>query len=265
LKRKLPPFDRYKYYRQAVQSPDVDCEFITWVYKKLRRKRPFVLREDFCGAFAICCEWVKKGRDRRAIGVDLDPEPLEYGRNHYLPKLSAALQPRVELVRGSVLTAKTISSDVTIAFNFSYYIFKSRLLLRQYFTRARKGLGKNGLFIVDCFGGSACQEPNVEQHKIGKFTYYWDQQSFDPVTHDAQFYIHFKRQGEPKRERVFGYDWRMWTIPEIREVMMEAGFLKTRVFWEGTTRSGGGNGIFTETETGDSSESWIAYVIGEVD
>ena len=51
---------------------------------------------------------------------------------------------------------------------------------------------------------------------------------------------------------------------EIRELMLEAGFKHTHVYWEGYTKSGDGNGIFKRTETGDEeSDGWVAYVVGE--
>jgi SAM-dependent methyltransferase len=165
----VKPFDKYAYYRRAVQAPDVDCEFLSDTYKELRGSRPRVLREDFCGTFAVCCEWVKMHRENRAIGVDLDPEPLEYGRVHNLTELKPAQQDRVMVVNGSVLTAQPPKVDVITALNFSYYLFKSRLLLRRYFMRARRGLKPRGLFIIDCFGGAACQEANEEKSKIGDF------------------------------------------------------------------------------------------------
>lgn len=262
-RRRLPEFDKYWYYRRAVQAPDVDVEFISDAYKELRGQRPRILREDFCGTFAICCEWVKFHRENRAIGIDLDPEPLDYGRRHYLTELKSEQQKRVLTLNASVLTAQPPKSDVIAALNFSYYLFKSRLLLRQYFLRARKGLKNKGLFIVDAFGGAACMEPNEERTPIGGFHYFWDQTSYNPVSNEALFYIHFKRKGEAKREKVFTYDWRMWTIPEIRETMMEAGFRRTHVYWEGSTRSGRGNGVFTRSETGDDCDAWVAYIVGE--
>ncbi len=261
--KKIKPFDRYAYYMRAVQSPETDCEFFSDTYKELRGKRPRDLREDFCGTFAICCAWVKAGKSNRAFGIDLDAEPLDYGRKHYLSALRPEQQKRVKTALGSVLTSKAKPADVVIAFNFSFYLFKSRLMLRSYFKRARQGLRRDGLFIVDCFGGKDCQEANQEKSKIGGFEYFWDQESFDPVSNEALFHIHFKRKGEKRRERVFTYDWRMWTIPEIREVMQEAGFRRTHIYWEGTNRAGYGNGKFKRTEVGEECDGWVAYVVGE--
>jgi len=66
--------DKYTLYQQAVQEPDHEVEFFDRVYRARHKRLPKVLREDFCGTFAVCCEWVKKP-GRVAIGVDLDPEP----------------------------------------------------------------------------------------------------------------------------------------------------------------------------------------------
>jgi SAM-dependent methyltransferase len=234
------------------------------VYKDLRGHRPRVLREDFCAAFAICCDWVKMHRENRAVGIDLDAEPLRYGRENYLAKLKPDQQKRVRTLQASVLTVDAPKCDVICAMNFSYFLFKSRLLLRQYFMRARRGLKRGGLLITDCFGGPACMEPNEERTRFGSFDYYWEQMGFNQVTNEAMFYIHFKRKGEAKRKRVFEYDWRMWTIPEIREAMMEAGFRRTHVYWEGSTRSGLGNGIFSPSEKGEEDvDAWVAYIVAE--
>ena len=47
------------------------------------------MREDFCSAFALCCEWVRRNKDNRAYGIDLDIEPLDLRpRTHYLIQAS---------------------------------------------------------------------------------------------------------------------------------------------------------------------------------
>ena len=76
--------------------------------------------------------------------------------------------------------------------------------------------------------------PNEEETEHDGFSYFWDQDSYDALTNFGQFYIHFKRKGEKKREKVFSYDWRLWSIPELKECLLEAGFEKTVVYWEGT-------------------------------
>ena len=48
-----------------------------------------------------------------------------------------------------------------------------------------------------------------------------------------------------------------------RCVASAAGFKRSTVYWEGDDAKGGGNGIFTKTEIGESCLSWIAYVVAE--
>lgn len=258
----LADFDKYAYYHKAVQSVGSDVRFLSETYADLKNKKAKILREDFCAAFALSAEWVKASSDHVAYGVDIDPEPMEYGRHHYLPKLKPEQQKRLHPTEGNVLTSILPKADIAAAMNFSYFCFKSRTMMKAYFANVLKSLNKDGIFVVDIFGGSQCHDAIEDKIKHKTFTYFWDQSNFDPVTNFSTFYIHFK-VGAKKYEKVFTYDWRMWSIPEIRELMEEVGFTKTHIFWEGTNAKGAGNGVFTRTEHGESCLSWIAYIIGE--
>lgn len=258
----LPPFDKYRYYSMSVQSPENDVIFLRDQYKALTKKKPKTMREDFCGTFANSCEWIKLDPTHEAYGVDLDPEPLAYGQEHYLSKLTPDQAKRLHLKIGNVLESELAKVDIVCALNFSYFIFKTREVLRKYFTRVYQSLNEGGVFFIDCFGGSACSEANEEEteYEDNQYSYFWDQDSFDPVTNFATFYIHFKRKGEKKRERVFTYDWRMWSIPELREILAEAGFKSTHAYWEGTDKNGEGDGEFKIAETGEECQSWVSYI-----
>lgn len=257
-------FDKYALYTEAVQSTETDVEFIHDTYKELKNgKEAQSLREDFCGTFALSCEWVKAAKSHKAYGVDLDPEPMEYGRSHYLSKLTPDQQKRLTLIEGDVLKSDLPKVDVTVAVNFSYFLFKKRELLRAYFSKVMRSLNEKGIFIIDVFGGGQCHDAIEDRIKHKGFTYYWDQTGFDPVTNEAVFHIHFRIGNGEKIERVFTYDWRLWSIPELREILIEAGFKKTHVYWEGTNKNGGGNGEFTRTEKGEPCLSWIAYIVSE--
>lgn len=263
MSRDFEHFDKYKYYLRAVQSPDSDVEFFRDTYKTLRGKPAKTLREDFCGTFAISCEWVKLETNHLACGVDLDPEPLEYGRANHLSHLSEEQRGRVRLVERNVLSHELPVSDIIVAVNFSYFIFKTRNRMREYFENCLRTLSDSGILILDCFGGSACHEPNEEEIEHEDFSYFWDQDTFNPITNEAMFHIHFKIKGEPRRDKVFSYDWRLWSLPELRELLLEAGFSKVTTYWEGTDADGEGNGEFTPAEVGEACETWIAYLIAE--
>ncbi len=258
--KKLKPFNKYYYYFESVQDTEQAIHFIERAYREHFRKPLITLSEDFCGTFALCCEWVKKGKGRKAIGVDLSKEPLEYGKANYLSQLSPKLQSNVSLFNKNV-TDKTLPPvDTIVAFNYSFNILKERSQLLAYFKNCHRRLSPKGLFILDCFGGSGTLKASVESNRNKGFRYYWDQKGFDPITHHAKFAIHIKRDGEKKRKNVFTYDWRMWTLPELKDLLLEAGFKDICFYFEGGNKDGSGNGIFTKKTKEEDCEAWIAYV-----
>ena len=267
IKRKIKtgkiPFDKYWHYRHSVQSPEMDVRFLQRCYRQLKKQTAFIFREDFCSTFALSCEWVKMGRNYKAICVDIDKEPLEYGKKKYLPILKPHQSQRIQIVQSNVLKTNLPKANIIGVFNFSYFIFKERKTLKRYFSNCLKCLKSKGIFVLDCFGGSGCYESNEEEEKHKDFTYFWDQENFDPISHNAMFRIHYKRRGEKKRKNVFSYDWRMWGIPEIRDLLDEVGFRKSHVYWEGNNKHGEGNGKFRRSTKGEECESWIAYIIAE--
>ena len=264
--KKVPLAEQYELhdlYEESVQAVDSEVEFLDQTFLSLRGRKAISFREDFCGTASACCEWVRSSNDRYAIGVDIDAPTLEWGRKHRLSQLSEVDRARVKLLEDDVLTVETDPVDLIGAFNFSYYLFKDRDTLRQYFARCREALVDDGLFFLDAFGGPDAIEVQKEKTKFDNFTYVWDQAEFYPVTSRIVCHIHFKFPDGSKIKNAFTYDWRMWTLPEIRELLLEAGFSKVRVYWEGEDEDGEGNGEFSETETGDADLAWIAYIVAE--
>ena len=235
-------FEKYDYYRRAVQDPAEIAAFLDDAYRSAYRTRAAILREDFCGTFSLCCEWVKRRPRNCAIGVDKDPKPLEYGLQHHLVETSEEQRERVQVVKADVLAKKLPKADIICALNFSYFIFHDRKRLRKYFENCRENLSDKGLLVLDCLSGTESLRVLEDETEYEDFTYFWEQASFDPITRRAVFHIHFQRPGEKRRERVFTYDWRLWTVPELRELLEEVGFGKSAVYWEGT------------------DDAWVAYI-----
>ncbi len=256
-------FDKYEYYKKSVQTPDVEAQFLVKTFKDIRGTDVKTCREDFCGTFAVSCELAKLDPQLNVYGVDFDNEPIIYGNETNLSLLSKNEKARVHISNGDVLESGLPKVELAFALNFSYFIFKERALLKQYFQNVYNSLENNGVFLMDCFGGSECYEANEEEtdHEDDGFSYFWDQDSYNPITNEAQFYIHFQRDGETKREKVFSYDWRLWSIPELRDILTDVGFKKTTIYWEGTDENGEGDGVYTPTEQGEDCESWVAYII----
>jgi SAM-dependent methyltransferase len=256
--------DKYELYQIAVQSPENDVEFLTKVFKRLTKRAPKHFREDFCGTAALCAEWVRQGRAYTAEGFDVDPEPLAWGRAHNVEPLGKAAD-RVLLHRADV-RARGIAADVRVAQNFSYCVFKERATILDYFRRVRNELAPGGMFAIDIYGGTESTEELEEPRKIeGGFTYVWDQYRYLPGTGDYTCHIHFRFRDGTELKRAFTYEWRLWTMPELKDLLREAGFSDVRSFFEQTDdEDGTGNGDYLLDETGKSCENcagWIAYLV----
>ena len=254
--------DRHALYEKSVQNAEAEIDFVDTTFRALRGRRARWLREDFCGTANVCAEWVRRRRDNVAIGVDLDASVLAWGREHHIDPLSPAARKRVRLLEANVLTAKARHVDVLLAMNFSYWIFKTREQMREYFGTVRRNLVKDGLFVLDCYGGYDAFRVLKEPRKVGRFTYVWEQASYNPLTGDMTCHIHFKFKDGSSLKQAFSYEWRLWTLPEIRELLTEAGFKQVIVYTQGwDEKSGEPNGEFSPAETADPDAGWISYIV----
>jgi SAM-dependent methyltransferase len=255
--------DIHELYEKSVQNVEHEVEFLQGTFKDIRGRTAHLFREDFCGTASASCEWVRQGGDYQAIGVDIDPAVLEWGRQNRVSRLSSADQARVSLIEGDVMSTDTPPVDLMAAFNFSFFIFDTRDKLRAYFERAYAALKDDGVFFVDLFGGPEAQEETKEKTKYKRFTYVWHQAEFHPVTNYIRCHIDFRFKDGSKIKKAFTYEWRLWSAPEIREVLAEAGFKKSTLYWEGEDEDGEGNGEFTPDEKGEADLAWIAYIVAE--
>lgn len=256
--------DRHDLYQRSVQVPEAEVSFFKRVYKVEFKHPPKVLREDFCGTAAICCEWVKgKKGQRRAIGVDLDGPTLDWGRAHNLSQLDEEQRQRITLVQDDVRKVEGPKADVLAAQNFSYFIFRTRDALRAYLEAAYANLADKGVMILDIMGGSLVMDHDhdEEERDCGGFTYVWHKECFNPYSHDVRFHIHFRFEDGSEIKRAFTYDWRLWSIPEVRELLTEAGFRRVDLYWEGSDDDGEGNGEFSLTTDPDNDPAWVSYLV----
>ena len=255
--------DLHELYEEAVQSVDNEVEFLQDTFRELRGRDAVSFREDFCGTASASCEWVRTGAGRHAIGVDIDPEVLDWGRKNRIGRLPEADRPRVKLLNEDVMRVETGPVDIVGAFNFSYWLFKTRAAMRSYFSRVRDSLSEDGVFFIDAYGGSEAFDTQKEKTKCEGFTYIWHQAKYEPVTGRTVCHIHFRFPDGSKIKKAFSYDWRLWTLPELSELLEEAGFARVRVYWEGEDEDGEGSGEFFEEATGEADPAWIAYLVAE--
>ncbi len=262
-----PSIDKYALYRAAVQHPEHDVELYQSFFRKLRGRRALSLREDFCGTFSLACSWVRSGPKQTALVLDLDPEPLDYGRTHYQSQLDEEQRKRLRVLRRDVMSV-TRPVDLIVAGNFSFNIFKDRPTLVRYFRHCARSLKRGeGVLALDVAGGQGMLEKGVDRRTvrapgIGRFVYEWETLGFDPITHNSRYAIHFKLKNGRKLRNAFTYDWRHWSIPEIRDAMAEAGFKKSAVFWD-VSRDDRYERLVLKERTEDI-HTFVAYVAGMV-
>ncbi len=249
--------DRYTLYQKAVQAPDPEVKFMQRTYRRLRGRAPTSFREDFCGTAHLATHWVKGGAERTAIGVDISAEPLDWGKEHVLGIAAPSVQRRMRLVQADVLSAEVPRVDVIGAFNYSYCCFKERSVLLRYFRAAHAGLKKDGLFMCDLFGGTEAIATQADERQCDGFRYVWDQAQYNPITHEAMNHIHFRFRDGSSLERAFTYDWRLWSIPEVRELLLEAGFRSTEVWWDPIDEE-----HYRKTEVEEQQATWLVYLVG---
>lgn len=255
--------DKYALYELSVQDVAAEIDFVEATYLSLRRRHARTLREDFCGSAGTACEWVRRRKTNRAIGVDLDATVLEWGSTHNVAALGAAAK-RVSLRQADVRKVKCEPVDIVLAMNFSYWIFETRHAMRAYFRRVRRALDDDGVFMLDAYGGHDAFRVMRERTEHDDFTYIWEQADYDPISGHMQCYIHFRFADGSRLRQAFSYQWRLWTLPEILELLDEAGFARTTVYWQGTdAETGEGNGEFAPAERGDPDPAWIAYLVAE--
>ena len=254
--------DKYTLYQKSVQEPEPDLLLINRIFKTHFGRPARLLREDFCGTALTSCSWVEMNRENRAWAIDLDPEPLNWGREHNVSALTDDQASRVKLIEGDVLDIGHEKVDVTIAFNFSYFLFKTRREMAEYLVRARGTLRPEGLLILDVYGGPDAQRTYEEPRELDGFDYIWDQHRFDPINNFGYNYIHFEFPDGSRMNRAFAYDWRLWSLPELREILHEVGFSHVETYWEGTEAdTGEGNSIFTRRTKAVDDPAWVAYLV----
>jgi hypothetical protein len=195
--------------------------------------RPRVLREDFCGSGGVCRAWAGLGaRHRgggrfRAVGVDLDAEPLS--------RLRGAAGVRA--VRADVMDCPA-RADIISATNFPIGYLWTRRDLMRYLRRSRERLRMGGVFVCDTYGGATAFTTGTLLRDVWtddgvRIRYMWEQREADPLTGMVTDVLHFRadRAGDVVYEEAdaFVYRWRLWPLAELREAMAEAGFRSSEV------------------------------------
>lgn len=270
----LQKTDLHWLYEAAVQNVDTDLDFGARVYARHRERKPHSIREDFCGTAKLACRWVERNKLNTAWGIDFHQPTLDWGVQHNVGKLRSEQRERLELICGDVLDTATPPVDLAFALNFSFCVFKYRQQLRRYFEQVLYSLNNDGMFVLDIYGGTeAVMAKSDETREIPGFTtsdglevddfeYIWEQARYNPINHHTTCHIHFKVPGHGALNKAFTYDWRLWTLPELQEILLEAGFEQTEVYLHDFNEDGESDEIFRMRKTYENVQGWVAYVVG---
>jgi len=157
---------KYLLYEHSVQTPVLHCKMFSSMFEEIRGKPPLHLREDFCGTFLLSSTWVQQKNERTAFGLDIDPEPLAYGKKRNSSQLSAQQRKRLIILQRDVLKPTSFPIDLVVACNFSFNTFKTRPLLGHYFRSVLQSLPSHGLFLLEMAGGPGMITESKEQKTL---------------------------------------------------------------------------------------------------
>jgi hypothetical protein len=253
--------NKHDLYELCVQSP----KDLVPLLRAIHGHDPKVLGEDFAGTAALSHLWVERA-GCSAIAVDFDEETLTRRGEH-------------ERITKHLSDVREVSDPCDLLFvgNFSIGYLHTRAELVEYLTHCHKRLeASGGVFVCDTYGGeSAFTLGGVHRaHPMpgGKLCRYtWEQHAADPTTGMVTNLIHFRveRAGviEFELEDAFVYEWRLWSIPELRDAMVEAGFRETQVYAKlADAVDDEGNAYVMPVEDGEEEleDSYIVLVVARV-
>ena len=257
--------DRHLLYQWSVQVPEFEVKFMDRLFRKLRGRKPHRLREDFCGTGLLCKEWVRSGKKREAVGLDLDRETLDWGLANNIAPLGEAAA-RVDLREADVRSVTDPVCDLACAYNFSWFLLHPSTALVDYFRQVRASLAPDGLMFMDCYGGweaqQSVEEPRLIETPEGMFTYTWEQASYDPISNLARCHIHFELKGGKRMRKAFTYEWRLYTLAEARDALLAAGFSDCIIYWDYSEDPDADH--YRRATAAENQPGWLAYIIGVV-
>lgn len=251
--------DRYDLYELCVQSPERDAALV----EAIHGNGPSTLGEDFCGTAALSRYWAEHDASRHAVAVDHDAEPL-----------ARAAGEGVSVVRSDVLEVDD-AADAIFVGNFSIGEIQDRPALIRYLEHALGRLTPGGVLLCDIYGGSDAHargefEDELEGPAGERVRYVWEQREADPITARVVDALHFEvdpEHGDPYEVRnAFIYHWRLWTVAELREAMLDAGFAEVEVYDRVDHAMDDAGELHVRPLGPDDQveESFIVFVVGRV-
>ncbi|GAB4386360.1 MAG: hypothetical protein Kow0022_15120 [Phycisphaerales bacterium] len=252
--------DRHDLYELCVQSPG----HLVPLLKAIHGRGPTVLGEDFAGTAALSCRWVEDVPGGCAIAVDLDADAI-------------ARHGRDDRIERQVVDVRRATGNVDVLFvgNFSIGYMNTRADLLEYLRHVRSRLNPGGVFICDTYGGeSAFLTGHVHRHHPlpdgRRVRYTWEQRRADPLTGMVTDVLHFRVEKggviEEEWPDAFVYEWRLWSVPELRDALGEAGFADTAVYQKLPDAQDDQGNLYIEpvTDPDELDDSFIVLVAARI-
>jgi hypothetical protein len=252
-------------YRLAVQWPQAETHFLLNTYAHHHRGAwPTLLKEDFAGTAAVAAAWTQLDEDQRAIAVDAHGPTVRRAQRMYRDI------DRLTIVEADVLDVRSPKVDIVAAMNFSTFIYHDRTAMLRYMRHARASLRDGGLLMLDVFGGSGAMRAGVqtrdvrppEDEGVQPFEYQWEQRGYDAVSGRIDCRIHFRLADGTAYRDAFRYDWRLWSLAELTELLAAAKFASSQVWCDGyDAATGSGDGDYRPVASMPQRDDWVAYVV----
>ncbi|KAL2918206.1 hypothetical protein HK105_202133 [Polyrhizophydium stewartii] len=237
----LPPSDDDDTDSEADGADSLDAGRESLNARRMaKRQAPPVARtflEDFCGTAVLADAWAGMHATHEAFGIDIDPAVIAHARAQTLQHAHSA---RVHVSVGNVLEPTAAYGvppvDLIAALNYGVFYHHRRADLVKYLRRCADALNHGGVLIVDCFGGARVSsvEGRLFKRRFSDFTYFFEQKPMDALSSIVHVHLHFRFDDGSWLKNAFTYEFRVYTIREIREAMLEAGFARTFV-WIGSS------------------------------
>lgn len=214
--------DKYQLYIDAVQDPEGLMVFLDHVVEgKGNKENPPFLREDFAGTGINCHYWNKTTpAGSGAVAVDIDPEPLEWGKSKFVRSKN---MNETKFCNIDSLEFEH-PSDVTLCLNSSIFSIHRRSELLKYFKDTYSRLNDDGVFVFEIYGGPMAYMTGKDEIEYDDFTFIWEQRSFNTLTNRSENHISFKLDNGQRLNDVFNYDHRIWTLPELMDILEDTEF-----------------------------------------
>lgn len=260
--------------RRTAVGLDLDVEALNWCMENNVNR----IGADICSRITLLHGNVLQPLDSKLINFDHDEiiknTRLKGDGSDSLICTETFMSEGKPEATQSMKNTQLPARDIVCAFNYSCCCLHSRKELILYFKHALNALSKKGgIFVMDLYGGTSSENELRLQRRFPNFTYVWEQAEFDIIQRKTRISLHFHLQKQQKKLRhAFSYSWRLWSLPEVKDCLEEAGFRAVHVWIRNMPDSEqirctdgfsvGRDVKYEEATSFKQQDAWNAYIVG---